>query len=64
MEKIIIKFPEVLPYNIWFLIIIGHENPISKGRDHKQLLQHGVHIADAPQIPDSTVPVRRSKINH
>jgi len=64
MEKIIIKFPKVLSYHIWFLIIIRHENPISKGRNHKQLLQHGVHVADAPQIPDTTVPIRRSKFNH
>lgn len=58
MEKIIIKFPKVLPNHIWFLIIIRHENPISKGRNHKQLLQHGVHVADATQIPDTTVPIR------
>ena len=59
VEDIIINQDTILGTRLHVLIlqIIGHQDRIPERRSEEELLQHGDHVADAPQVLDAQVPV-------
>jgi hypothetical protein len=42
--------------------VFSHKYSVSEGGCHKKLLDHRVHIADAPKVSDSGVAVGRPEL--
>jgi hypothetical protein len=37
--------------------IVNAEQVVSEGRDHEELLHHTVHVADAAEVTETTIPL-------
>jgi hypothetical protein len=55
MEHIVIDLVALVLLQVFRQSIIDTQQVVSERGDHKELLKHGVHIANASQIPQSHI---------
>jgi hypothetical protein len=53
VKHIVVHLLILMLHQILSLPVISTEQVVSEGRDVEELLEHRVHVANAPQIPQS-----------
>jgi len=55
MQHVIIYFQAFVFLDVFWEMVIYTEEVISESWNHKELLEHGVHVTNASKIPESHV---------
>jgi hypothetical protein len=55
MQHVVINVKSLILLDVLLGMVVNAEQVVSEGRDHEELLEHRVHVADAPQVPQTHV---------
>ena len=59
MKEVVVKDFSFVLLVVFNDPIVDTENIVAEGRRHKELLHHAVHIADAPEVSQTYVLLKR-----